>query len=197
MTRVVSRPAGGSGGAASRSERSSGRTPEVAQALNFGLDQLRLLLLECTDEQYTAAPVASYSSSIGAHVRHCLDHVAALVVGVERGFVDYDQRERGTDVENDRSAALDAMQLLCERVNAFSEEMIGWPITLTVMATADGACVDVPTSVGREAAFVQSHTIHHQAIIGAICTHLGVALPPRFGYAPATLNHLDQAACAR
>lgn len=196
MTRLIKRTAGGSSGSAVRPERSSGGTAEIAQAVNSSLEQLRLLLLDCTDDQYTAAPVAGYSSSVGAHVRHCLDHVAALVVGVERGFVDYDQRERGTDVEFDRTAALDAIQFLCERVSALSEEMIGWSVMLTVMPTADGPCVDVPTSVGREMAFVQSHTIHHQAIIGAMCKHMGVVLPPRFGYAPATLNHIDQAACA-
>jgi uncharacterized damage-inducible protein DinB len=44
----------------------------------------------------------------------------------------------------------------------------------------------VRSSVGRELAFVVSHTIHHCAVIALLLRDLGVAVPPRFGYAPST-----------
>jgi hypothetical protein len=42
------------------------------------------------------------------------------------------------------------------------------------------------SSVGREVAFVTSHTVHHNAILGQLlCAH-GVHVPLRFGIAPST-----------
>jgi uncharacterized damage-inducible protein DinB len=56
---------------------------------------------------------------------------------------------------------------------------------------ADAEPVEVDTSIGRELAYVLSHTIHHNAIIGAMVKTLGGALPQRFGYAPSTIRHAE------
>ena len=45
------------------------------------------------------------------------------------------------------------------------------------------------STVGRELAYVLSHTIHHNAIIGSMVKALGGVLPERFGYAPSTVRH--------
>ena len=50
----------------------------------------------------------------------------------------------------------------------------------------DGTQVTAVTSVGRELAFVMSHTIHHLAVIALLLRDLGIEVPPRFGYAPTT-----------
>ena len=49
--------------------------------------------------------MATFGGSIGGHVRHCLDHVAALLDGLDGGVVDYEARERGTAAEGDPAAA--------------------------------------------------------------------------------------------
>jgi uncharacterized damage-inducible protein DinB len=54
---------------------------------------------------------------------------------------------------------------------------------------ADADPVVVGTSVGRELAYVLSHTIHHNAIVGAMVKTLGGTPPQRFGYAPSTVRH--------
>ncbi len=64
-------------------------------------------------------------------------------------------------------------------------------------ANQHGVPVQVETTVGRELAFVLSHTIHHNALIGVMAAMLGVPVPDRFGYAPSTLVHLEKRACAR
>src|SRR5262249_7606644 len=51
------------------------------------------------DEQYRRKPVGVVSSTVGGHVRHCLDHVEALLAGLEEGELSYDHRQRGTEVE--------------------------------------------------------------------------------------------------
>jgi hypothetical protein len=45
-------------------------------------------------------------------------------------------------------------------------------------------------------AFVLSHTIHHNAIIGVMANTLDIPLPARFGYAPSTIAHQEKVACA-
>jgi hypothetical protein len=50
--------------------------------------------------------------------------------------------------------------------------------------------------VGRELAFVLSHTVHHNALIAIMAQTLGVPVPARFGYAPSTIAYLEKAECA-
>lgn len=163
----------------------------LLDSLAHVLQQLADVVSTLTDAQYVASPVGVFTSSIGGHVRHCLDHVAAIVAGAERGFLDYDQRERGTDVEHNRDAALREIVRLLDGLKGIQPHMFGWPIDLTLMPASDGPCVDVQSSVGRELAFVQSHTIHHNAIIAATCKTLGVVVPEKFGFAPSTIAYLE------
>jgi len=65
------------------------------------------------------------------------------------------------------------------------------------MLGSELAPVEVETTVGRELAFVLSHTVHHNALIAVMAKTLGVPVPERFGYAPSTIVHLEKTACAR
>jgi len=160
------------------------------------LHQLGEFLGTFSDTQYTVSPVGPMSGSIGGHVRHNLDHVRNLVTGIECGIIDYDARERGTPVETSRHAAMAEMRRLEENLRGISMVMLSQPLELRFLVAADSAPINITTTIGRELAFVQSHTIHHNAMIGAMAALLDVRVPPRFGYAPATLAFLDQAACA-
>ena len=168
-----------------------------AVALDSVLQQLQAVVRCLRDEQYAQRPVGAVDSSIGGHVRHCLDHVAALLAGVETGTLDYDRRERGTAIEADRAAALDALRILRVRLDELGNDVVDRPITLSSMMTCDGAPIRVGTTAGREMAYVLSHTIHHNALIGVMVKILGGWLPDRFGYAPSTTAHLKATACAR
>lgn len=161
------------------------------------LSELDAVLAAVSDAQYVQKPVGVIDSSLGGHVRHCLDHIGAVLVGAEVGEIDYDQRERGTVVETDRRAARELITRLIGQLAELEDEAIGRTVRLTAMVTSDGLPVRVGSTIGRELVFVLSHTIHHNALVAAMCRTLGVALPPRFGYAPATIAHLDGAACAR
>jgi hypothetical protein len=168
-----------------------------ADALDSVLQQLQAVVRCLRDEQYVMRPVGGVDSSIGAHVRHCLDHVAALLAGIESGTLDYDRRQRGTAIETDRAAALDALRILRVRLDEVADDVVERPMTLSMMMTCDGAPIRCVTTAGREIAYVLSHTIHHNALIGVMVKHLGGWLPDRFGYAPSTTAHLKATACAR
>ena len=161
-----------------------------AAALAAVLDQLKAVVGCLRDEQYAMRPVGVVDSSVGGHVRHCLDHVRALLNACETGQLDYDRRDRGTPIESDRNAALRAIRALHNKLAALPNDVIDRPIRLSVLMTSDGAPMRVGTTVGREMAYVLSHTIHHNALIGTMVKILDGWLPERFGYAPSTLAHL-------
>ena len=166
------------------------------QSLTAVLDQIDQLLAAMSDEAYTAASLAG-SSAIGGHVRHVLDHAAAWCAAADAPddipTIDYEARERDTDIERDRTAARRRITTLIEQL---SQHDARWPARqawVIQMINAQDAPLTMPSSMARELAFVISHTIHHQAIIAQVAQALSLTLPEGFGYAPGTLAHLRRA----
>src|SRR5438552_13176392 len=162
------------------------QTDPPAAALVAVLDQLKAVVGCLRDDQYAMRPVGVVDSSIGGHVRHCLDHVRALLGACDTGLLDYDQRDRGTSIESDRAAALGAIRALRNRLDMLPDDILDRPIQLSVLMNSDGRPIEVGTTVGREMASVLSHTIHDSAPISTMVKILGGWLPDRFGYAPST-----------
>jgi uncharacterized damage-inducible protein DinB len=171
--------------------------PPAVEPLIGVLRQLADLLDSLTDAQYVMKPVGVVPSSIGGHVRHNLDHVDALLNGLADGAIDYDARQRGTSVELDRRSALDAIRRLERQLLHRDWHLQPDALRLTTLLSPDAAAATVETSLDRELAFVLSHTIHHNALIGVMAKLLGVPLPDDFGYAPSTVAHQRAKACAR
>ncbi|MCG3127234.1 MAG: hypothetical protein CHACPFDD_02092 [Phycisphaerae bacterium] len=163
--------------------------------LAVSLRQLAELLSVTSDEQYTQKPVGVIPSSLGGHVRHCLDHFEALCSGAATGVMDYDDRARGTMVETDRSAAQQSIRRLQDRLALLDASMLTRTVRVTSMLAGDGTSIEAVSSLGRELAFVLCHTVHHNALVAAMCKTLGIPIPQRFGYAPSTIAHLDGTAC--
>lgn len=160
------------------------------------LRQLAELLAATSDEQYIQKPVGVVPSSLGSHVRHCLDHFEAFLHGAASGFMDYDDRTRGTLVETDRAAAQRLIRQVHDRIALLDPSMLTKAVRVRSMLVGDGTSIETVSSLGRELAFVLSHTVHHNALVAAICKTLGIPMPERFGYAPSTIAHLDESACA-
>ncbi|MBI5764793.1 MAG: DinB family protein [Planctomycetes bacterium] len=180
-----------------RSSALINRTANPLAVLAVSLQQLADLLVVTSDAQYTRKPVGVIPSSLGGHVRHCLDHFEALCAGALTGVVDYDDRQRGTSVETDRIAALGAIRRLRVQIEALDESVLTKTVRVPSIIAGDGTSIETRSSLGRELAFVLSHTVHHNALVAAMCRTLGIPIPDRFGYAPATIAHLDQSECAR
>lgn len=150
------------------------------------LGQLSELLERMDDRRYRTETAAGVSGSVGGHVRHCLDHVASLVAGCSASRMSYDARLRGTSVETRREAALAEIGRLSQLLGAIPEDSLNRPLDLAASLDSGGAEIVAASSVGRELAFVVSHTVHHFAVIALLLRDTGIALPPRFGYAPTT-----------
>ena len=174
----------------------NGGSPALPLALL--MRQLACVIEDLSDVQYAQKPVGVVESSIGAHVRHCLDHVVALLGAVESGILNYDARLRGTAIETSRLAALRLINGVERELAQITPDHLERPVLLSVTLAAGQEAVQVHSSIGRELAYVVSHTIHHNALVGAMVRTLGGRLPERFGYAPSTVAYLEsKIRCAR
>lgn len=169
------------------------------------LNQIELLLMNISPEQYVQNPVGPVKSAVAPHVRHALDHVNAWLIASRTGTLDYDARQRNTDIERSPAAALARLREQVLDLRALTPDSPAaatalW--TLLAQVTEGGEPLHFTTTPARELAFVLSHTIHHNAVLGIMARQLGVTLPEKFGYAPATLTHENHQqngspACAR
>lgn len=162
------------------------------------LRELLVVLDALSPAQYTSrCGEQFFDGAVGGHVRHCLDHVRALVDGAAAGEVDYDHRERGTGVETCPATARAEAERLIAALAALEDAPARTPLRVCVIPTRDGAAVRVGSTLARELAFVLSHTVHHNAIVRSMAYTLGARTPAGFGFAPSTLAHQDGLACAR
>lgn len=150
------------------------------------LDELGSLLIEVAPDVYTARLAAATSGTIGQHVRHCLDHVSALLAADASTTLSYDRRRRGTAGETDPVEALHHVLRLKGALDAWSMRPLDEPIRVTSIVSTSGDAVTGWSTLARELAFVVSHTIHHQAIIAVLLATQGQTVPDRFGCSPST-----------
>ncbi|MFI1970588.1 DinB family protein [Streptomyces cinnamoneus] len=178
----------------SREEHSPERTTAVAGCAAAQLRQVRELVAVLTDAQYVHRPRGS--SSIASHVRHCVDHYAAVLAGRDDGTVAYDRRARGSALETDRGVALARLSEVQAQVRALASGALGRPVEVADVVDAHGGVALTRSTMGRELLFASQHAVHHVAVMVPLARTMGVELPAEFGFAPATLAHLRGPRCA-
>ena len=170
---------------------------QTLQPLVDLLHEMRTMIARLDDVDYAMPAPGRTTGGIGGHVRHCLDHVSALLASTRTGLCAYDRRQRGSEVETSRIAALrattDAMIGLLQLDAATLES----EVFVETQLDPAGEMVVTRSSISREVAFLVSHTIHHNAIVAHMLHARGIELMPRFGLAPATPLDESAALCAR
>ena len=168
---------------------------ELIQSVIETLRQGEILLADISNENYTRKVAIAFNASIGGHYRHCLDHFNTLLEAVEAGDLNYDHRERGTLVENDPFAALNATSELRAGFENLNPDFLARRLNVTCKTSysASGSQVS-PSTVGREVMYAVAHAVHHYALIGVMGGIMGVTMPVGFGVAPSTLKHQAQIA---
>lgn len=132
---------------------------------------------------YTCPCGEVFSSSIGQHIRHCVEHYEEFLTALrEDRVVDYDNRPRDLLVETDMSEAM-------ARLRKIRVEFGSLPGNCKPLRIRD-CVVDIASasSVSRELQFLVSHTVHHFALISVIASLHGIRTPEDFGIAPSTLK---------
>jgi hypothetical protein len=170
---------------------------ELIHAVVETLWQGEKLLTEITDETYVRKVAVVFNASVGGHYRHCLDHFKALLEAASAGDLNYDLRERGTLVENDRFAALNMTRELRAGYEKLDVVLLGRQLSVTCKTSYATSGTQVsPSTVGREIMYAVAHAVHHYALIGVMAGIMEVKLPAGFGVAPSTLKHQAQTARA-
>lgn len=159
----------------------------LANILEQTMDVVRRL----SDEEYLAPGPEGVSGSVGKHVRHCLDHVLALETSLRTRQIDYDARRRDAIIESSRSAAIAALQSARDRLLALDDRWLAGHVEVASQIAPDRGAIRVNSTIGRELAYVISHTIHHNATINVLLLQRRVAVPQGFGFAPSTLCALS------
>lgn len=160
-------------------------------AENIGLLRQLGRTLHATGDDAYIKEESPATSSAAKHVRHVLNHYEALL-RANSGSIDYETRERGTEIERDRRAALEASERLIAGLESW---LIDLPALNAlrierIVRLGDGRLesVSYPSSFARELDFVHQHTVHHFALIAVILRGQGIAVPAEFGMSPATLR---------
>ena len=170
---------------------------ELIQSVIESLHQGEALLEQMSDETYTRKLPVAFNASVGGHYRHCLDHFRSLLDASASGDLNYDHRERGTLIENDRFAALNATRELVRQYQLLNPRLLARPLAVTCKTSfATSGSQASPSIVGREIMYSVAHAVHHYALIGVMGGIMGLQMPPGFGVAPSTLKHQTEVAKA-
>jgi hypothetical protein len=170
---------------------------DLIQAVIETLNQGESLLQSVNDDTYTQKVPAAFGASIGGHYRHCLDHFRSLLNAAMEGDLNYDHRERGTPVEQDRFVALNATRELREGYEHLNAIFLVRPLAVTCKTSYGTSESQISAStVGREIMYSVAHAVHHYALIGVMGEIMGIKMPAGFGVAPSTLKHQAEIAKA-
>ncbi len=131
-----------------------------------------------------------YAGLVGSHLRHVIEHFEALLFPAVTGSVDYDARPRNAALDASPNVARERLHALQAALKATSATSFAEPLQVLGQSGLEGESgFRVSSSLGRELAFVASHTVHHFALLANHCQQQGIPTPEGFGKAPATRAH--------
>lgn len=173
---------------------SEGRTgSKVAPALVMAAQDVLaqgLELLHTVGEEYAELVGPPFDVSIGQHYRHVVEHFQCLLRNSSSGEVNYDARQRDRRIETDKEFAETVTRELILELEDWTEAKLEERCEAVSSVDYESSYPSrIPSNYARELAYCIGHTVHHYAIIRLVCNQIGVAVPPRFGYAPSTIKH--------
>ena len=167
---------------------------QIINCINTNLLQLANAVHILSHEQYTEPVKVLSNTSIGQHVRHIIELLQCLHEVYLTGVVNYENRKRDKDIENNKSAALVCLKDMGRSLQKENKELV---LHVNDPASSD-LHLDIPTNYYRELLFNLEHIIHHMAIIRiGITESTTIELPQEFGIAPSTLKYKRECAQSR
>lgn len=144
---------------------------------------------QLSDTHYSSIDHGISAASVGAHLRHVMDHFDCFLDGLALGKIDYSNRQRDMGSEQNRLLMIQRISHMSERLMTISYDA-NTPIQVR-SGISEPACF-VQSSIDREIDFLISHSIHHFAMIKMILERFDYVLPAEFGVAPSTLEYNRQ-----
>lgn len=162
---------------------------QLRNSLIESLTQTRFLL--DTLSSHPNGALVYTGSGIGKHIRHVLDHFLALRVGLEARVIDYNKRNRDSEIERN-------MFLAC----SLTDDLTGWMETTDMLSAnmpisiiSEISCektvnARIASNLMREMHYLTYHSIHHLAFCSLLASQEGIDIDPAIGLAPGTATYL-------
>lgn len=150
--------------------------------------ELKHLLNTIDSDQFTQKSKLLSGASISQHIRHILEFYLCLINGTKNGVVNYDNRKRNTQIENDIDFANESINEIYNNLDLLKNDV---NITLEGnFSLNDSSKISIESSLNRELSYCLEHSIHHQALIkiGLIEQNLQYLINEEFGIAPSTIR---------
>jgi len=159
------------------------------------VQQAKEFLLGLSAENYQVVIKPHFASSAGTHMRHILDHYLAIKDGLNQGLINYNKRNRYSNIESCPETALLQWQEIEQWLTDVSQLDADMPLSV-VCETSINKTQNTQTksTLARELVFVSSHAIHHFSLLAVINSLLGNKDEENFGIAPSTATCIRQQA---
>ncbi|TCL64577.1 DinB family protein [Mariniflexile fucanivorans] len=156
------------------------------------LNEIKTVLLQLTNEQYTFQSTTLFGATIGQHVRHIIEFYQSVFSGFEAKTINYDNRVRNLSIETDTKIAIQVIDEICAKLKTENNDI--QMILEGNFCAEEGKQIKIETSFLRELAYCLEHSIHHQALIkvGLLEVKCLNFIDDTFGLAPATIRHRKQ-----
>ncbi len=145
------------------------------------------------DENQYAKPLPGHSS-IGAHMRHCLDHFLCLLRGLADGEVDYDSRDRNEVLERSPKLFEETVSLIKKELLALCDQPLEGIVHIRQIPAPGNDSIVFSSTLERELVFLSSHCIHHLALMKLMAEIHGVCFEKELGVAFSTAAYRDKIA---
>lgn len=131
-------------------------------------------------------------SSIGAHCRHIIEFYHSFLKGAVSGTINYDERARDVKLETDRLLALQEFQNIEQQLTKLMSSGLLTTAFYLQTQVDTKSTITIETTLERELVFLQSHSVHHQAMIALLMHCFELPVPKEFGVATSTRTHHQQ-----
>lgn len=157
------------------------------------VQQAKEFLLGLSAENYQVVLRPHFASSAGTHMRHVLDHYLALQDGLTQGLVNYNKRNRYSNIESCPKTALLEWQKIETWLKKVSQLDADLPLCVVCETSVNKTQnTQTKSTLARELVFVSSHAIHHFSLLAVINSILGNKDEVNFGVAPSTASFIRQ-----
>lgn len=152
---------------------------------NQQLQQLESLANSLTKEEYAQELAVLSNQSLGKHIRHVLDFYLQLTL--LGNTLNYDQRERNTELETDPTKAIRLIQQIKKQISTLDLNKV-----LLLEQNYFDQKTQIKTNLKRELLYNIEHGNHHMALIriGIESNFPSIELSPEFGISSSTLDYL-------
>lgn len=150
------------------------------------LAQLKSLIAQLSDDEYTRGLDVFSGASVGQHTRHILEFYQCILQCGDHTTLNYDERCRDPHIETSTSFSLSVIDHLFAELNTGVADK-----EIMVCGELGGSFNKVGSTIFRELLYAIEHAVHHMAIlkIGVITNFTHLTIAPNFGVAESTIKY--------